>query len=178
MRSVAGYERTGGLREGRSLLDTPDISISAGCNVTLHFSIVLEDGTLAESTRGDEPIRFTVGDGTLANGLELALYGLKAGARQRLQIGPRDAFGYPEPDRVHSLPRSEFPTDMQLEPGMIVAFTTPAGDEVPGGILEIRHDDVLVDFNHPLAGHEIVFDVEVLEVHPPSPDPAGSSDNH
>ena len=64
------------------------------------------------------------------------------------------------------MPRSEFPADMPLEPGLIVGFTTPSGEEVPGAIQEIKGDDVVVDFNHPLAGHEVIFDVEILEVKP------------
>jgi FKBP-type peptidyl-prolyl cis-trans isomerase SlpA len=64
------------------------------------------------------------------------------------------------------MPRSEFPADMQLEVGMIIGFSTPSGEEVPGAIQEIKDDEIVVDFNHPLAGHEVIFDVEILEVKP------------
>ncbi|MCB1876916.1 MAG: FKBP-type peptidyl-prolyl cis-trans isomerase [Chromatiales bacterium] len=142
--------------------------IGPGCKVRLHFAILLEDGTLADSTEGGEPWELTIGDGTLAQGLELAIYGLKPGDRQSLRIGPREGFGYPEDSRVHTLDRSEFPEDMTLAEGMIIGFTTPAGDEVPGAILAVDEQQVTVDFNHPLAGHEITFDVEILAVHPPT----------
>ena len=64
------------------------------------------------------------------------------------------------------MPRSEFPAEMQLEAGLIISFTTPSGEEVPGAIQEVKDDEVVVDFNHPLAGNEIIFDVEILEIKP------------
>ncbi len=132
----------------------------------MHFTLSLADGTVADSTRDGEPLQFVMGDGTLIEGLELVLYGLKAGDRQCLSIEPRDAFGFPVEENIHAMPRNEFPADMQLEAGLIVGFTTPSGEEVPGAIQEIKGDEVVVDFNHPLAGHEVIFDVEILEVKP------------
>ena len=136
--------------------------------VVMHFSLTLEDGTIAESTFDSDPLEFVMGDGTLIGGLELALYGLKPGDRQRLTMQPQDAFGFPDPESVHVMPRSEFASDMELKPGLIIGFTTPSGEEVPGAVLEVRDDEVKVDFNHPLAGHELIFDVEILEVQPNS----------
>ncbi len=132
----------------------------------MHFTLSLADGTVADSTREGEPLRFVMGDGTLIEGLELVLYGLKRGDRQCLSIEPRDAFGFPDEENIHTMPRSEFPTEIQLEAGLIIGFTTPSGEEVPGAIQEIKDEEVVVDFNHPLAGHEVIFDVEILEVKP------------
>jgi FKBP-type peptidyl-prolyl cis-trans isomerase SlpA len=144
------------------------IKIGPGSKICLHFSLVLEDGTVAETTRDDnDPLEFVVGDGTMIQGLELALYGLKAGERQTLTIEPKLAFGFPDPENVHVLPRAEFPEDMPLSRGVIIEFNTPAGDEVPGTVLEVNDNDVKVDFNHPLAGHEITFEVEILSVESP-----------
>lgn len=143
-------------------------AIGPGSKVRLHFSITLEDGTIAETSRADnEPLELVIGDGTLIEGLELALYGLKAGDKQAITIEPKLAFGYPDPENVHTLPREEFPEDMQLARGVIIEFNTPAGDEVPGTILEVGDREVKVDFNHPLAGHEIEFEVEILSVQSP-----------
>jgi FKBP-type peptidyl-prolyl cis-trans isomerase SlpA len=146
--------------------DIEALTIGPGSEVLMHFSLSLADGTVADSTRDDEPLRFVMGDGTLIEGLELVLYGLKKGDRQCLSIEPRDAFGFPDEDNIHTLPRSEFPADMQVEVGMIIGFSTPSGEEVPGAIQEIKDDEIVVDFNHPLAGHEVIFDVEILEVKP------------
>lgn len=130
----------------------------------MYYRLSLQDGTVADETEAGEPLTFTMGDGTLIQGLELALYGMKVGEKQCLSIDPRDAFGFSDEDNVHSMPRSEFDNALNIEPGMIVAFSTPAGQEVPGTIKEITDDTVLVDFNHPLAGFEVTFDVEILDI--------------
>jgi len=146
--------------------DIEALTIGPGSEVLMHFTLSLADGTVADSTDEDEPLRFVMGDGTLIEGLELVLYGLKPGDRQCLSIDPRDAFGFPDEENIHTMPRSEFPAEMQLEAGLIISFTTPSGEEVPGAIREIKDDEVVVDFNHPLAGNEIIFDVEILEIKP------------
>ena len=146
--------------------DIEALTIGPGSEVLMHFTLSLPDGTVADSTREGEPLRFVMGDGTLIEGLELVLYGLKKGDRQCLSIEPRDAFGFPDEENIHTMPRSEFPADMQLEAGLIIGFTTPSGEEVPGAIQEVKDDEVVVDFNHPLAGNEIIFDVEILELKP------------
>ena len=143
---------------------TDEIAIYHGSEVLMHFTISLQDGTVAETTEGEDPLHFVMGDETLAEGLELALFGLKAGDKQSLKIGPETAYGYPDPDNVQSMERADFPDDMELERGVIVSFALPDGEEYPGTITEVGDKQVTVDFNHPLAGHEILFDVEILEV--------------
>lgn len=138
--------------------------IAYGSEVEMDFTIRLEDGTVAETTEGDEPLHFVMGDGTLVDGLELALYGLQAGDQQTLRIGPENAYGFPDPVNVHPMPRADFPPDMALQRGMIIEFSTPSGAEIPGMITEVGEKQVTVDFNHPLAGHEITFEVEILSV--------------
>jgi len=147
--------------------DIEALTISPGSRVRMHYTITLADGTVADSTREGEPLEFTMGDGTLIEGLELALYGLKTGEQQTVTLEPRQTFGYPDPDNVHKLPRSEFPAGMTPEEGQIVAFSTPSGEAIPGAIMEVNDEEVTVDFNHPLAGHEIRFDVEILAIEPP-----------
>ncbi len=143
---------------------TPD-TIRAGSRVRLHFSITLEDGTVAESTFEDTPIDVVIGDGTLHEGLEKALYGLTPDDTTRsIKISPEQGFGMADPDARHTMSRDEFSTELNIEPGVIVLFTTPAGDEVPGTILAVDDNDVIVDFNHPLAGREIDFKVAILAV--------------
>jgi FKBP-type peptidyl-prolyl cis-trans isomerase SlpA len=139
-------------------------TIQPGSEVVMHFSITLEDGTVADSTEGEEPLQFVMGDQTLIEGLELALYGLKVGDKQSLKIDPENAYGYPDPENTHTMQRDEFPDDMEIKKGAIVAFAMPDEDEFPGTITEVGDEQVTVDFNHPIAGHEIIFDVEILEI--------------
>lgn len=139
--------------------------ITAGSSVLIDYTLALEDGTVIESTQGSDPLRFTIGDGALIEGLEAALVGLTAGDRQCVQLSPLEAFGFADETNVHLMTRDKFPDDMELEPGLIIGFTTPSGEQVPGKILELPDETlVVIDFNHPLAGHSITFDVEVLAV--------------
>lgn len=139
-------------------------TISHGSAVVMYFSITLEDGTVAETTENGDPLYFVMGDETMIEGLELALFGLKAGDKQSLKIDPETAYGYPDPENIHPMALGDFPDDMEIATGMIVNFAMPDEEEYPGMIKEIGSEQVTVDFNHPLAGHEIVFEVEILEV--------------
>ena len=138
--------------------------IQAGSRVTMHFSLTLEDGTVAEDSFDSEPLEFIMGDGSLNEGLELGLYGMKAGEEETLSMTPEQTFGFHDPENLHEMLRSEFDADMDLAEGMIIGFTTPAGDEVPGIIREVSDKLVIVDFNHPLAGHELLYRVKILDV--------------
>ena len=144
------------------------MQITFGSAVTMHFSLALADGTPVESSFDDQPLSFVLGDGSLDKGLELALIGLTAGARQQLTLMPGQAFGERDESAVQSVPKSRFPGDMDLEPGQIIGFTGENGEEIAGAILGIGDQDVTVDFNHPLAGREIRFDVQILNVENPS----------
>jgi FKBP-type peptidyl-prolyl cis-trans isomerase SlpA len=140
------------------------VEITPGYRVRVHFALTLPDGTEAISTFGDAPIDFVMGDGTLLPTLELALYGLRAGDEQTLTLRPEQAFGLHDPALVHELLRGDFPDGLAPEVGQIVAFATPDGDETAGAVVAVGDRVVRVDFNHPLAGHDVVFRVEVLEV--------------
>ena len=154
------------MNSGSDMADVKAITIGHGTEVTMHFTLSLPDGTVADTTRESEPLTFTMGDGTLIEGLELMLYGLKPGDTQCLSIDPRDAFGFPDEDNVHELERSEFSPEFDIKEGVIMEFSTPSGETLPGTIKEVTDDKVKVDFNHPLAGLEIVFDVEILDIKP------------
>lgn len=140
--------------------------ISAGSTVTLHLALALEDGLVAESTFGGEPHIFTMGDGSLLPGLELALHGLRPGDTQRLVLHPAQAYGPRDAAKRHRLPRTAFAGDINLEPGLIIGFTDTGGREIPGTVLSVTDTAVEVDFNHPLAGHAVTFEVEIIDVIP------------
>ncbi|BAN68608.1 FKBP-type peptidyl-prolyl cis-trans isomerase [endosymbiont of unidentified scaly snail isolate Monju] len=137
--------------------------ILPGSTVTLHFSLSLPDGTEAISTFGEEPLRFQMGDKTFQPGMEMALYGLKAGDEQTLTLTPEQAYGDPEPGLVQRLPLTDF-GELTPEVGQIMSFALGEVGETMGIIREIDGDEVVVDFNHPLAGHEVVFRVQILAV--------------
>jgi len=131
----------------------------------MQYSIALEDGTVVESTYDHgEPLTFTMGDGSLVPGLELAVLGLKPGDQQSLNIDPDVAFGFPDENAIQTLKRSEFAPELQLKPGLVIEFETPSGLQVPGTIKQVQDDVVIVDFSHPLAGRSIIFNVKILAV--------------
>ncbi len=140
------------------------LCIARGSKVKLHFSIALPDGTIVENSHGDEPLVLVVGEGQLEPGLEQFLYGLRVGQKKRFAISAGQGFGFPDPEAIQSLVKKDFPTHIPLEPGVIIEFTTPGGDQIPGTIVKIEDDSVKVDFNHPLAGRDLIFNVEILEV--------------
>lgn len=148
-----------------------DQQILPGCAVILHLSIALEDGTEAISTFGEEPVRLVMGDGTLQPGLELALYGLRAGDNQTLNLMPEQAYGVRDPGLIQYMPMADFDASFTPELGQIIAFALPNGEEAAGSVVGLDEGRVEVDFNHPLAGHEIAFTVQILAVEAPGDDP-------
>jgi len=137
--------------------------------VTLHHQIGFTDGTVLEDTFNDEPLTYRLGEGELAEGLELSLLGLEEGEEQTLDIGPDLGFGYTDENLVQTLARNEFNADYPLEEGLIIEFSTPTGETLPGTLIEIGDDKVKVDFNHPLAGHTARYRVKIIEVDNPEP---------
>ncbi|GAD90173.1 MULTISPECIES: FKBP-type peptidyl-prolyl cis-trans isomerase [Vibrio] len=133
--------------------------------VTMHFAIKLEDGSVADSTyQMGKPAKLVIGDGSLSDSFEACLLGLKAGDKNSVELKAIDAFGLPNPDNIHHMDRAKFVGEAQVEVGTIMAFNGPDGVEIPGIITEIAGDSVTVDFNHPLAGRDVTFDVEIVSI--------------
>ena len=132
--------------------------------VTLFYSLGLTNGDVLEDNFDDEPITVQLGCGEMAEGLELALIGLTAGQEESIDIGPELAFGYVDETLFRSIPRLEFDSDIELEPGLIIEFATEEGETLPGTILEIYEDEVRVDLNHPLAGQTVRYSVKIVAI--------------
>jgi FKBP-type peptidyl-prolyl cis-trans isomerase SlpA len=145
------------------------MQIENGSTVSLHYSLRLAaDGRVVDTTRDTGPVRLVVGQSDLLSAFERCLLGLVPGDVRRFEIASRDAYGEHDIPEIQFMPRSDFPIDMSLEPGIVVAFDLPSGDEVPGTVVEVSEHEVQVDFSHPLAGHDLVFEVEILEVAAPA----------
>ena len=140
------------------------MKITPNSRVTLHHQLGLTNGTVLEDSFDAEPMCIQLGRGELAEGLELALIDLEEGDEQTIDIGPDLAFGYPDAEAIHELPRSEFRDDAPLEPGVIMEFSMPNGETLPGTILEADDERVRIDFNHPLAGETVRYRVKILKV--------------
>ncbi|MCM5705522.1 FKBP-type peptidyl-prolyl cis-trans isomerase [Larsenimonas salina] len=142
-------------------------TVDEGMQITLHFSLLLEDGTEVDSTREQVPAVFVYGDGNLPPGFERAIKGLGVGESGQFAITPEYAFGQYNPQNVQQLKREDFDQSIELEEGLVVSFADPTGGgELPGVIKSMDGDRVEVDFNHPLAGRTLTFDVDVLDIVP------------
>ena len=141
-----------------------NLIIEPGCQVSLHFSLKLTDGQTVDSNFDGQPAELVVGDGNLPQGFEQAIIGLSAGDQGAYRIPPARAFGMPNPENIREFPRSTFAEDMKLEEGLVVSFSDAANTELPGVIKSFSEECVEVDFNHPLAGRELIFEVQILSV--------------
>lgn len=138
--------------------------IERNSRVTLFYRIGLTDDQVLEDNFDDEPMTVTLGCGELAEGLELALIGLKEGDEQTIDIGPDLAFGYIDETLFRAMARAEFDPDMELEPGLIIEFATEDGETLPGTILDFNDSEVRVDLNHPLAGQTVRYSVKIVAI--------------
>ena len=137
--------------------------ITQNTEVTLHFTVKLPNGDVVDTTTNNAPATFQVGDGSLLPGFEQALFGLKAGDKRSFEIEPENGFGPGSEQNIQTMPRDNF-TEMELEPGLLIIFKDAAGGEMPG-VGKTIHDTVVdIDFNHPLAGKVITFEVEIIAV--------------
>jgi FKBP-type peptidyl-prolyl cis-trans isomerase SlpA len=141
------------------------VIIGPGSTVIFHFDIKLSDGSAAESTRvHNKPAKLQMGDGSLSPAFEVQLGGMAAGDKRTFTLAPEDAYGMPNPDNIYYVDRSKFSADAPAKVGMIVGFAMPDGSELPGLIREVVGESVTVDFNHPLAGQTLTFNVEIVQV--------------
>ncbi len=139
-------------------------SINTSSHVKLNFALHHASGQTIDSTFDKGAVELTIGDGNLLEGFESCLIGLVAGDHQTFMVPPQEAFGQHNPANLQTIKRHQFGPDMVLEQGLVVSFSDAANTELPGVVKTIDGDNVVVDFNHPLAGVELKFEVEILEV--------------
>lgn len=142
------------------------LAIAENSKVTLHFALKLANGEIVDSTFDKKPATFTVGDGNLLSGFERKLFGMHRGERAQLTVSPEEAFGQPNPSNVQHFKRDDFDPAMELYEGLVISFADASKAELPGVVARFDADEVVVDFNHPLAGRVIYFEVEILDVVP------------
>jgi FKBP-type peptidyl-prolyl cis-trans isomerase SlpA len=139
-------------------------TVQANSHIRWHYRLFLADGHLVEASEDPAGDILQLGHGEIHPNLENALLGLPEGEKIRLIILADQAFGFPDPEAIQSVPRTQFPTEQALSEGQIISFSLPSGQEIPGKILALTADSVSVDFNHPLAGHNLTFELEIMEI--------------
>jgi FKBP-type peptidyl-prolyl cis-trans isomerase SlpA len=139
--------------------------VQANSRVLAHVTVKLKDGSIADSTKlNNKPTWLIMGDGSFSPAFEDYLIGSSVGDQLTFELEACDAFGESEPNNIHFMDITQFPQDIKLEKGAIVTFEQPNGGSIPGIIREIQASSVKVDFNHPLAGEAVVFEVEIEKV--------------
>lgn len=135
-----------------------------GDTVAIHFAALLDDGTEIESSVGSEPLRFVIGSGAVVPGLDEEVRGMKVGDKRIAVLKPQDAFGARRDDLIMKVPTSSLPDDLDLTPGKRIGAKTPEGETLEMNVLAIEGASVVLDANHPFAGLDITFRIELLSV--------------
>lgn len=144
---------------------TEEIRVSEGSKVDLHFSVTIENGVEIDNTRSrEEPVSLVIGDGNLLPGFEKALFGLRAGDRRTVHLPPEDAFGPWNPENVQRFDTVKFEQPPVV--GHMIEFEDKAKTSLFGVVKSVNEDITEIDFNHPLAGKNITFEVEIFKVTP------------
>jgi FKBP-type peptidyl-prolyl cis-trans isomerase 2 len=138
--------------------------VKKGDKVSVHYHGRLNDGSTFDSSEGREPLQFTAGQGQVIKGFDEAVIDMKPGDKKTVNIPVTEAYGERNDDMIMEYPITEFPADMKPEIGMELQMGDNAGNIFPVVITEINGDTVVLDANHPLAGHDLTFDIELVEI--------------
>ena len=139
-----------------------------GDKVKVHYHGTLRSGETFDSSEGREPLEFTVGSGQVIKGFDEGVKGMSVGEKKTVEIPVGDAYGEKSQDLIIEFPKEQFPADMTPEIGQQLMMSNGSGQSFPVIIKEVKEDSVLLDANHPLAGQELVFDIELVEIVPTS----------
>lgn len=142
--------------------------VKSGDKIKVHYQGKLRSGETFDSSNGREPLEFTAGSGQVIKGFDDGVMGMQAGDKKTIEIPVQDAYGEKEEDRIIEFPKTEFPPDMTLEVGMQLMMNNGSGQQFPVVVAEIKEDNVVLDANHPLAGQDLIFDLELVEIVPPA----------
>ncbi|MGR3621307.1 FKBP-type peptidyl-prolyl cis-trans isomerase [Pseudophaeobacter sp.] len=138
--------------------------VKSGDTVHIHYTGTLADGSVFDSSEGREPLEFTVGSGQVIKGMDEGLPGMKVGDKKRLEIPADDAYGPLNPDARQSIPREGIPDEIPLEVGIQLQMQSPEGHVLPVTVVEVTEATVTLDANHPLAGKDLNFDIELVSI--------------
>jgi FKBP-type peptidyl-prolyl cis-trans isomerase SlpA len=139
--------------------------IAANSTIIAHITMKLADGSAADSTKvNNKPAKIIMGDNSISPAFEQALLGAEQGQTKEFTLAAKDAFGEANPDNIHYVDADKFSSEAPAKIGNIITFTQPGGIELPGMIKEVSGTSVTVDFNHPLAGQDVTFVIDIVDI--------------
>lgn len=136
----------------------------SGDTVRIHYTGKLTDGTQFDSSEGRDPLQFKLGAGEIIPGLEREVEGMEVGGKSTITVPAADAYGEHNPAHVQAVPREQIPPEVELAEGKQLQATTPDGRQLQLVVVGLTEQEVTVDANHPLAGKDLVFDLELIEI--------------
>lgn len=139
--------------------------IKDGDTVSVHYTGTLASGEVFDSSVERDPLKFTLGKGQLIPGFEQAIMGLSVGEKATTNIPSLEAYGEHNPEMVIEVPMNQLPPELDAQVGMQLQLNQPDGQAIPVQITQIEGETVTIDANHPLAGKDLNFDIEVVEIH-------------
>lgn len=138
--------------------------VKSGDVVKVHYTGKLTNGEQFDSSTGREPLEFTVGAGQMIAGFDAALPGMKVGDKKTIDIPAKDGYGETDETAIIEFPKENVPADMKLEIGQQLTLSNEQGQPFPVIVKEVQDDIIILDANHFLAGKELVFDIELVEI--------------
>jgi peptidylprolyl isomerase len=137
--------------------------VTEGKLVKVNYTLTV-DGNVVDSSKEGEPFEFEAGSSQVIPGFDEAIMGMKAGEKKSFQVSPEKGYGQENPKGIQQVPIDKMPSEMKPEVGMTLHATMPDGQVIPARIIEIKEDIIVLNFNHPLAGKTLKFEVEVIDV--------------
>ena len=138
--------------------------VKSGDTVRVHYTGTLTDGQTFDSSEGKDPLEFTVGSGQIIPGLDSAVEGMAVGDKKTVEVPVDQAYGQPDPNAQQAVPRTDIPEDIPLDLRTQLQVQTPQGQVMPVTVVEVTDEQVVLDANHPLAGKDLTFAIEVVEI--------------
>ena len=140
------------------------MQVKKGDVVRVHYTGTLLDGSQFDSSVGRSPLEFTVGAGQMIAGFDAGVLGMSIGDKKTIQIDPDNGYGQKDPNAIIEFPASNVPEGMQVEVGMKLNLQNQYGQPVPVEVVEVKEDVLIMDANHFLAGKDLIFEVELVEI--------------
>lgn len=140
------------------------MQVKKGDLVRVHYTGTLLDGEQFDSSAGRAPLEFTVGAGQMIAGFDAGVLGMTVGEKKKIQISPDQGYGLKNPEAIIEFPSSNIPEGMTIEVGMKLTLQNEHGHPVPVEVIEVKEEAIIMDANHFLAGKDLVFDVELVEI--------------
>jgi FKBP-type peptidyl-prolyl cis-trans isomerase SlyD len=160
---LTSLARVGGGTASQAVTLKPGSNVQEGSIVSIEYTLTDDDGKVIDTNVGKEPLTFIQGAGQIVSGLEKELQGLKPGDQKKVQVKPEDGYGMPSQQAFQEMPRENIPAEAQ-KPGVTLMAKGPDGRAIPIRVHEVKEKTVIVDFNHPLAGKTLNFDVKIKDI--------------